>query len=208
MALQARKRENEHSCTSRLWRTSGETLLSPWPFHHLKAMAFILLYFMEWMHKDLFAYSKKCMVICWCNIMLLHLKKWCVKITYYITGSTCGQYEASPVISLATQASKNFDPFQEKYYMEWTFIESQNFTWSCKKQQMTIKAGKTLISWYYCAIGIFFPCSWNKQIILDSYKAKSFSFFFCVFMDLDFIVVHKNPRKGNSCNICPSWHYA
>lgn len=54
----------------------------------------------------------------------------------------------------------------------------------------------------------FFPCSWNKQIILDSYKVKSFSFFFCVFMDLDFIVVHKNPRKGNSCNICPSWHYA
>ena len=38
--------------------------------------------------------------------MLLHLKKWCVKITYYIAGSTCGQYEASPVISLATQASK------------------------------------------------------------------------------------------------------
>lgn len=113
--------------------------------------------------------------------MLLHLKKWCVKITYYITGSTCGQYEASPIISLATQASKNFDPFQKKYYMEWTFIESQNFSWSCKKQQMTIKAGKTLISWFYCAIGIFFlALEINKSFLTLTKQNLSHSFFVCL----------------------------
>lgn len=114
--------------------------------------------------------------------MLLHLKKWCVKITYYIAGSTCGQYEASPVISLATQASKNFDPFQEKYFMEWTFIESQNFTWRCKKQQMTIKAGKTLISWFYCAIGIFFflALEINKSFLILTKQNLSHSFFVCL----------------------------
>ena len=62
--------------------------------------------------------------------------------------------------------------------MERTFIDSQNFTWSCKKQQMTIKAGKTLISWFYFAIGFFFlALEINKSFLILTKQNLSHSFF-------------------------------
>ena len=51
------------------------------------------------------------------------------------------------------------------------------------------------------------PLSHCKTRSLSHCKTRS-SFFFYVFMDLDFVSVHKNAKKNNLANIQPSWPHA